>query len=292
MAETMDGNGAAESAAAASPRLKAPPGTCDTHLHIYGPPERYPAAPTAAAPPPVAPLEDYRGVMARLGIERAVVVQPSAYGTDNRCTMDAVRALGAAARAVVVVPPQIADAELERLTRGGARGLRFHMFAGGVLPWDVLETMAARVRSVGWHVQLQFDGRQMAERLAMLQRLPGDLVIDHTGKFIEPVAPADPAFKALLRLIDGGRCWVKLSEPYATSKAGPPDYADVGALARALIAAAPERMLWATNWPHPGHQAKRLDEAMLLDTLLHWCDDEAVRRRILVDNPAALYGFA
>jgi D-galactarolactone isomerase len=274
-----------------SPRLKAPPGTCDTHLHIYGPRDVYPVAPTAAAQPPLALLEEYRKVMARLGIARVVIVQPSAYGFDNRCTMDAVQALGAAARAVVVPPRDASDDDLARLTGAGARGFRFFMLAGTVLRWEELETQAARVQHFGWHVQVQFDGREFLERESLMKRLPGTVVIDHTGKFLEPVAPDHAAFKALLRFVESGRVWVKLSAPYETSKAGPPDYADVGALARALIKAAPERMLWATNWPHPG-QAKRPDEGVLLDTLLHWCDDETVRRKILVDNPAKLYGFA
>lgn len=275
------------------PKLKAPPGTCDTHLHIFGPRERYPLAPTAVVQPPLATVEDYREIMRRLGIARAVVVQPSGYGTDNRCTMEAVQALGLdRARAVVTVDQTVSDEELQRLTDGGACAIRFHMLPGGVLPWDILETMAARVQAFGWHVQLQMDGRLLPEREALLKRLPGTLVIDHTGKFLEPVPPDHAAMKSLLGLLDSGRVWVKLSAPYETSKAGPPDYADVGALAKPLLAAAPDRMVWASNWPHLGKLADPPDDGMLLDVLLHWCADEAVRQRILVDNPAELYGFA
>ena len=126
----------------------------------------------------------------------------------------------------------------------------------------------------------------------MIVRLPGRLVIDHTGKFLEPVPPEHSAFKVLLDLIGSGRCWVKLSAPYETSRRGPPDYADVGALAKALIQAAPERMLWASNWPHPSVKGEPPDDAMLLDMLGHWCEDEGTRHRILADNPAELYGFA
>jgi D-galactarolactone isomerase len=144
----------------------------------------------------------------------------------------------------------------------------------------------------GWHLHVQFDGREFPERAALLHRLPGRLVIAHTGKFLEPVPPEHPAFQALLRLVETGRCWVKLSAPYETSRSGPPGYADVGALAKALVRAAPERMLWATNWPHPSEPAEaKPDEAMLLDTLLDWAPDDATRRRILRDNPAELYGF-
>ncbi|MBZ0228125.1 MAG: amidohydrolase family protein [Bauldia sp.] len=273
------------------PQLEAPAGTCDCHIHFYGEPARYPEAPGSLLHPPPATVTDYRAVMARLGIERVVVVQPTTYGRDNRCTMDGVAELGAIARAVVVVDMDTPDAEMERLTRAGARGVRFHMLPGGALPWDLLEPVAARAASFGWHVQLQLDGRLLPDHEAVLKRLPGDLVVDHTGKFLEPVGADDPAFRALLGLVATGRVWVKLSEPYATSKLGPPDFADVGALARALIAAAPERMLWATNWPHSHPTRPPADDAMMLDVLGRWCPDASVRKRILVDNPARLYGF-
>jgi D-galactarolactone isomerase len=221
-----------------------------------------------------------------------VVVQPAAYGTDNRCTLEAVAEMGARARAVATVDESVSDAELQRLTAAGTVGARFFMLSGGVLQWDRLEAIAAKVVPFGWHLHVQFDGREFRERLPLLQRLPGKIVIAHTGKFLEPVPPADPAFKALLELVDSGRCWVKLSAPYETSHVGPPHYGDVGALAKALVKAAPERMLWATNWPHPSEPPDaKPDEAMLLDTLLDWAPDDATRRRMLADNPAELYGF-
>ena len=274
------------------PRLKTPASATDTHIHFYDSAERYPVAPTAAFLPPPARVADYRKLQQRLGLERVVVVQPSAYGTDNRCTMDAVAELGDAARAVVVVDQNVSDAELERLTKAGARGIRFHMLRGGALPWDILEEMAARVHAYGWHVQLQCNGRELPEREAMLRRLPGGLVIDHVGRFMDPVPLDHPAFGCLLGLLETGRVWVKLSAPYESSRSGPSAYEDVSALAQALVRAAPERMLWASNWPHPGHSDPRVrDEALLLDLLIEWAPEEAMRRRILVDNPAALYGF-
>jgi D-galactarolactone isomerase len=160
-----------------------------------------------------------------------------------------------------------------------------------VLGWEDLDQLAGKVHEFGWHVQLQLDGRQLPDHIAQLRRLPGQLQIDHTGKFIEPVSTGDPAFKALLDLVDGGRCWVKLAAPYETSRTGPPLYSDVGELAKALVAAFPERILWASNWPHPSAQDNPPDNAMLLDLLLDWADDDTARKRILVDNPAALYGF-
>lgn len=273
------------------PRLSAPPGACDTHMHVYGPWDQYPLAPTASFEPPLALIEEYRIVQKRLGLRRVVVVQPSGYGFDNRCTLDAIKQLGDDARGIVVVGTSVTDDELQRLTDLGVRGIRFFMFPGGLLPWEILDEMAARVNEFGWHVQLQLDGRELPDHIAQIRSLPGRFVIDHVGKFLEPVATSDPAFKMLLDLADSGRCWVKLSAPYETSRKGPPLYSDVGELAKALVKASPERMLWASNWPHPAAPDNPPDDAMLLDLLLDWADDDATRRRILVDNPAELYGF-
>lgn len=270
---------------------RAPVGTCDCHMHIYGPPEDYPLAGTASVAPGFGRLEAYRTIMHDLGISRAVVVQPSAYGLDNRSTLDAMRALGANARGVVVVDENVTDTQLAKMDRQGVRGVRFHMLPGGVLSWDVIETMAARGHAFGWHIQLQMDGRYFHEREALLRRLPGTLVIDHTGKFLDPVDTDHPGYRALLRLLETGHTWVKLSAPYETSKEGPPNYMDVGRLAQGLIAAAPERMVWASNWPHPSAKGKTPDDAALLEVLYHWADAEDIAQHILVDNPALLYGF-
>ena len=148
------------------------------------------------------------------------------------------------------------------------RGARLHMMPGGAIPWEMLDAVAARVQAVGWHVQLQLDGRELPEREAQIKGWPGRIVIDHVGKFVEPVTPEHAAFRCLLRLVASGRVWVKLSAPYEVSKAGPPLYADVGRLAKELVRA-----------------------AVLLDLLLDWAPDDKTRRRILVDNPAELYGF-
>jgi len=276
-----------------APGISVPDGACDTHIHVYGPPDQYPSVSTTPFPVPDAPAAAFRkSMMEGLGIERAVVVQPSAYGKDNSCTLDAVAELGPSARAVVVVDTETTDEDLQRMTGAGARGIRFHMLPGGVLPWDILEEMAARIHAFGWHVQLQMDGRDLPEREEMLLGLPGTLVVDHTGKFLEPVGTDHPGFRTLLRLVDTGRVWVKLSAPYETSKTGAPDYSDVGTLARALIAAAPERMVWASNWPHPSAQDNLPDDGALMATILGWMGDDATRRRILADNPAELYGFS
>jgi D-galactarolactone isomerase len=274
----------------ARPTLVVPPGATDTHMHIYD--TAVPAAPGAPALPGHFPVEAYRAMRERVGLSRVVVVQPNAYGADNRVTLAAIAALGPAACGVAVVRPGVSDAELEALTRAGIRAIRFFGLRGGTLSWDVMDGLAARVHAFGWSAIVQLDGRTLPEHEAQIARLPGRFTIDHVGKFLEPVSPDHPAFKSLLRLVDTGRCWVKLSAPYETSRTGPPRYEDVGALAKALVRHAPERMLWASNWPHPSEPADRKpDDAHLLDLLLEWAPDDATRRRILADNPAELYGF-
>ncbi len=271
-----------------TPKLVAPPGSCDCHMHVYE--DRFPLAPTATFRPRHAPASEYRKVQRDLGLTRAIIVQPTGYGFDNRCTLEAIAQLGSEARGVAVVRPDVTDAELERLTNAGIRGVRFHMLGGGVLPWDALEGLASRVAAFGWHVQLQLEGRDLPLYETRLRNLPGDLVIDHNGKFLQPVTTEHPGFSALLRLLDSGKCWVKLSAPYETSKVGGPRYEDVGNLARALAKANPERCVWASNWPHP-NQNPTPSSAAMLDLLLEWTDDVATRTKILVDNPAKLYGF-
>ena len=276
----------------AQPQLTPPAGACDTHMHIYGPQQTYPLRQAGAFPgPPNSWVTDYQAVQKRLGLERLVIVQPAAYGTDNRCTLDAMRLFGDKARGVAVIERDISDQALTELTEAGMRGLRFFMLPGSFYDWADLEPLAQRVAAYGWHIQLQMDGRDLPEQVERLLQLPTPLVIDHVGKFLEPVAPDHPGFVALLRLVESGRCWVKLSAPYETSKAGPPFYADVGQLAKVLIEKVPERLVWASNWPHPSVQAKP-DDAALLDVLLDWVADDHTRQRILADNPAELYGFA
>ncbi|PZW46996.1 D-galactarolactone isomerase [Humitalea rosea] len=276
-----------------SPRYPVPAGATDCHMHIYGPAARYPVAPGNPSPVPFAyDLAAYRAVQARLGLGQVVVVQPTAYGADNACTLDAVAALGAeAARAVVVVTPETPEAELHRLHAAGARGARAFQFKGGLVPWERLGALGARIAPLGWHIQLQFDGGEMAEREALIRDLPCDVVIDHIGRFHDPVTVDAAPMGALLRLLETGRAWVKASSPYGVSRSGPPGYADVSALAKALIAAAPERVVWGSNWPHPNMPDPKPDEAGLLALLGEWVADAAAWQAVLVGNPARLYGF-
>jgi len=186
-------------------------GACDTHMHIYD--SRYPVASTSVLRPPDASVADYRRVQEGLGLQRVVVVQPSTYGLDNSCTLDAVAELGDEARAVVVVDDHVSDAELERLTLLGARGARFHMLPGGAVPWDIMHAVAERIVPHGWHIQLQMNGRDLVDRIDGLLALPTPLVVDHAGRYMPLVAPDDARFGALLRLLDTGQFWVKLSAP-------------------------------------------------------------------------------
>jgi len=266
------------------------PGACDSHLHFYD--SAYPAAPNALVHPDDATPADYRKFQQRLGLERLVVVQPSTYGLDNRCQLDSMVQFGDSARGVMVVETSVSDAELQRLTNLGVCGARFHMLPGGAVPWSMLDDVAARIARFGWHIQLQLNGRELADRRDQLLRLPVDVVIDHVGRFMPPVDVSDPSFSALIAIATSGTGWVKLSAPYESS-VGPVtdaggDHADLDPLIDALVAAAPERLLWATNWPHPG-QSKHPSPQTLAAQLARWVPDADARRQILVDNPDRLY---
>ena len=270
-------------------KIRVPAGATDTHMHIYD--AAVPGAPGTFMPGHF-PASDYRAMQERLGLERVIVVQPNAYADDNSVTLDAIQKIGKSAKGVAVVKPGVTDAELGRLTQGGICGLRIMTLHGGTLGFDVMDSLMARVHPFGWHANIQLDGRELPRVEAQIKRLPGRFVIDHTGKFLEPVKTDAEAFRSLLRLVDTGRCWVKLSAPYETSKTGAPSYADVGRLAKALVKHAPERMLWASNWPHPSaRKPAPPDDSQLLELLSDWAPSEATRKKILSDNPAELYGF-
>jgi D-galactarolactone isomerase len=270
------------------PKVPAPPRSCDTHMHFYD--RAVPPAPGGPALPGHYTVPMYQELQKRLGLERVIVVQPNAYQYDNRVTLSAIAELGTCAKGVAVVKPDVAEAEIERLTAAGIRAQRFFALPGGAVGFDRMDQIMARVHPFGWHANIQLNGRDLPQHEAQLRRLPGHFVIDHIGKYIDPVSPEDEAFQALLRLLDTGRCWVKLSAPYESSKSGAPAYGDVARLARALVKHAPERMLWASNWPHP-YRSPIPSSAAMLDLLLEWAPDDVARRRVLVDNPAELYGF-
>ncbi len=269
-------------------KVNAPRGACDTHIHCYD--RAAPAAPGAAMPGHFPP-DAYRELQERLGLSRVIVVQPNAYREDNTVTLAAMKALGSGAKGVAVVSEAVPDAELERLTHAGIVAQRFFNLPAGTMPFSRMQPIMARVHPFGWHANLQLDGRELPRHEAQIRRLPGKFVIDHNGKYLEPVSTEHESFIALKKLLDTGRCWVKLSAPYETSRSGAPKYEDVSKLARALVKHAPERMLWASNWPHPSVPAGTIDDQDMLDLLADWAPSERDRQRILVDNPAELYGF-
>ena len=271
------------------PKLKAPPNACDCHMHIYD--SGFPAAPTATLKPPDALVRDYLLLQRRIGTTRVVVVTPSTYGTDNRCTVDAIGKFGASARGVAVVDTSVSDEELKRLADAGVRGIRFNLTIGAVTTPDMIEPLSKRIAHLGWHVQLNIAPKQLLEMQDRLQRLPTPIVFDHLARIPLPAGVDDPAFGAVATLIDQGRAWVKLSGAYIGSKVGPPTYADASKVAEAYVKLAPERVVWGSDWPHPTEQKEKPDDAVLFDLLATWASDEATRKKILVDNPAALYGF-
>lgn len=262
-----------------SPRLTAPAGACDAHIHIFD---------------PGATVADYRLLQARIGTTRAVVVQPKLYGTDNTCTLDAIARLGIAhARGIAVMHPSVSDAELQRLDAGGIRGLRFSVWnpADTVTTLDMIEPLAQRIAPLGWHVQLHMSAGQIVDNAALLEKLAAPMVFDHVGRLPPQSGIAHPAFAIIRGLLERGRAWMKLSGAYLNTRSGPPGYADASAIARAFAQAAPQRMVWGSDWPHVTEREKP-DDAVLFDLLADWMPDDVDRRRVLVDNPARLYGFA
>jgi D-galactarolactone isomerase len=271
-----------------------PAGACDTHFHIYDLAAQM--VPGGNKPSQPCELADYLTVRERLGLTRAVVVQSSAYGTDNTIALAAMAALAklpgsGGARGIATCDAATPDAEIKRMDALGMRGFRFFRMSGAGAGWDSVPLMARRAADVGWHVQLQFDGGELAERLPLIEKLPCDVVIDHIGRLHPPFNANDPNWRALLKLVESGRCWVKLSAPYHGSQSGAPRYEDMMPFAQALLKAAPERMVWATNWPHPMVKSNFPDEMDLLNGLRTWVPDEATWQRVLVTNPAALYRF-
>lgn len=280
------------SAGTSVPRFKAPADACDCHVHVYD--ARFAMAWPKLQPVEGAAVADYRLLQQRIGTTRAVVVQPAAYGTDNSVTLNAVRELGIAnARGIAVVHPAIGDAELAALHEAGIRGLRFsihdpHTEIAGA---DMIEPLAPRIAALGWHVQLHARGEQLVALEPMLAALPCALVIDHYARVPLPEGTYHASMRVLERLLEGGRTWVKLCAPYLDSRVGSPRYADIRPIAKSLITLAPGRMLWGSGWPHPTEPHTKPDDAALLDLLQEWVGDEATRKRILVANPAELYGF-
>jgi D-galactarolactone isomerase len=275
-----------------SPKLKAPANAADCHMHIYNP-AHFPLAPSPRVAPENAGVDQYRLLQKRIGTTRVVIVTPRNYATRNDATVDAIAQLGANARGVAVLHPDVSDAELKRLNAAGIRGTRFSLGdpATAVVTPEMVEPMAKRVAPLGWHLQMNMGGEQIVAMADMLKRLPTPLVFDHLGIPPLPAGITHPSHAIIRGLLDSGRAWVKLSGAYLNSKAGPP-YPEAAAIAQDFVKAAPERLVWGSDWPHPTSPGPaKPDDALLFDLLSDWAPDEVTRHRILVENPETLYGF-
>lgn len=269
---------------------------CDSHMHIFD--RRFAPSPHWPRTPPDAPVAAYRRLQQRLGTSRAVVVTPSTYGTDNACTLDALDQLGEGARGVAVVGQDISAAELSRLAARRVRGLRVNFVSpqswGETTP-DMLANLARQVAGhpdcCGWHIQVFAQPAQIVAMAPLLQTMPVPLVIDHLGRIDPAEGTAAPAYAVLRGLLDGGHTWVKLSGAYMRSAAQGPGYADMLPLGRALVQAAPERLVWGSDWPHTTEAPGSVDDAALVELLRAWAGSDDAMDAILVDNPARLYGF-
>jgi len=279
------------SAGTEAPKLKAPANATDCHHHIYD--AKYPVDPKATLRPADALVDDYRGFQKRIGTSRNVLVQPSTYGTDNRCHLDALAAFGPTARMVAVVNDQVSTEELKRMHALGVRGIRFNLAQAGATTPEMLEPLSKRVNDLGWHIQINAPAAKIMEIMPILEtRVASPIVFDHLAHIPQPEGVNTPLFAKVRGLMDKGRTWMKVSGAYADTKVGPPTYSDSSAVARAYAKAYPERCVWGSDWPHPTEQQKGVpDDAVLFDLLSDWVPDEKVRHRVLVENPAVLYDF-
>jgi len=276
-----------------SPKLEAPPNACDCHMHVYDA-ARFPMPPSKRVPPSDATAAHYRLLQKRLGTTRVVIVQPRNYATDNRVTLDAMAQL-APARGVAVVHPTVTDSELKKFDQAGIRGIRFTLGdpATAVVSIDMVEPLAKRIADLGWHIQFNMQGEQIVAQADLLRRLPGQLVFDHLGHPGAAAGMEHPSHGIIRGLVDKGRTWVKLSGAYLNSKIGPPAYPEATRVAQAWVEAAPERLVWGSDWPHPTALGdKKPNDALLFDLLTVWAPDATTRHRILVENPDALYQFS
>jgi len=274
------------------PRITPPPLSCDTHAHVFGPAEKYPYPATRGYTPPDCPVETYASVLNTLGIERSVIVHGGANGTNNLVTRDAIAFMGDNCRGIAVVDPDITDEELSDLDQVGFRGIRLSTHVKGGIGTDHLDAFAPRIRELGWHVLLHLDHADELIALApKLKQLKIGVVVDHLARVRGSAGVQNEAFQCLLDLlVNTDFCWTKISSWYRLSDQTAP-YGDMEPMAKALIEARVDRLLWGTNWPHPVYQGSMPNDGDLLDQFMEWAGDEKTWTKILVDNPAQLYGF-
>jgi predicted TIM-barrel fold metal-dependent hydrolase len=271
-----------------APRFRVPKGATDCHAHVIGGP---PFVADRSYTPPEATLDAYFAMHDALGIARGVLVQISVYGTDNRVMVAALKRAPNRLREICVVAPEVSERELESLDAVGVRGVRLNVLFGGGIGLDAMETLAARIQGLGWHIQLLLDATNLHELAPRLERLPVPFAIDHFGIFPTGLGVNHRGFQTLVGLVRNADCWVKISGANRTSP-GPIPYRDTIPFARALVEAAPGRLVWGTDWPHVAEKKLMPNDGDLLDLLAEWVPDEGMRRRILVENPERLYGFA
>ena len=274
------------------PRFRAPPLACDAHCHIFGPGAKYPYAPDRSYTPPDAPLEKFRELQAILGLERAVLVNASCHGTDNTVILDAIAQSNGQYRGVANADDSFSERDFQRLHDGGCRGVRFNFVRhlGGMPDLDEFQRVIERIRPFGWHVVLHLDAADVVEFDSVLKRLPTPFVIDHMGRVPTAGGLEQEPFRRLLELARRDNCWVKICGAERISSAGPP-FTDAVPFAQALIGAAPDRILWGTDWPHPNISKHMPNDGDLVDLIPLMAPDTAMQKRILVDNPHRLYGF-
>ena len=282
------------------PRFTPPPNSCDTHAHVFGPPDKFPFAPTRQYTPPAAPIEHYLNMLAVIGIDRGVVVQPSAHGFDNTATLDAIAKKGGRFRGIARVDDTTTAEELKGLHEGGIRGVRFNLLdrSAGNIKLMVFDRVIERLVEFGWSVDLHIDPKNLMEQEGRIRAIPVPVVFDHLARINPADGLGQEAFQLLLDFLKDERFWVKLTGADKISRTDSRSdkglfYTDVVPFARALIEAAPDRVIWGTDWPHsnifvPG---KTPNDGDLLDLLSEFAPDESVRHKILVDNPSRLYGF-
>jgi len=275
-----------------APKNALPKGATDCHIHLFDS-SRYSAQPGGPPAPADALISHYEKVQNWLGLDRVVITQGNAYQKDNRCLLEGLDHFGDSARGIVAVDVSISDEEINAMTSRGVRGARIMNIWQGAVGLDQMLEVNARVQPFDWSMIVQFDGRDILDHVADLNKIKGDFVLDHTGKFLEPVAPDSAQFKALLDLVERGNCYVKLAAFYETSKIGYPSYSDLSILAKTVIRHAPDRVIWASNWPHNMATSAESypDDVHMLDLVMDWAGSDENIQKIFVDNPARLYGF-
>jgi predicted TIM-barrel fold metal-dependent hydrolase len=271
------------------PKLALPRNAADCHCHVFGPRDQYPWAANRLYTPPAVSLDDYLAMLRVTGFERGVMVQTGLYGTDNRFIVDAMKAHPGKLRAIALIGKDISDNELRHLAESGVRGFRVNRTAKTGLAFDVARRLAERTKELGWHVQFLLDVEDHPDLDTLLGGFATEVVIDHMGRPDPRKGVNAPGFQALIRLLKSGRGWAKLSAPYRTSLL--PPYADLTPFAHALVQAAPNRLVWGSDWPHVLLEKTMPDDGDLADQIAVWMPDETLRRRVLVDNAERLYGF-